>query len=202
MDPRTLGRIFDPFFTTKPLGSGTGLGLAIVYGLVRANQGWIDVESEPGRGTTFRIWLPATEAAETAELAPRAPARSAGHERILLAEDEPLVRRIARTALERAGYAVVEACDGLEAVACLREGGEPVDLAVLDLSMPRMGGLEALAELRRIAPGLPVILTSGHFNEDAPAPDAEFLPKPYRPDTLAQRVRAALDAARGGGAER
>jgi len=101
---------------------------------------------------------------------------------------------VARLALEREGYSVLEACDGLEAVACLRERGERVDLAVLDLSMPRMGGLEALAELRRLAPGLPVILTSGHFSDAAPSPDADFLPKPYRPDALAERVRAALDA--------
>jgi PAS domain S-box-containing protein len=195
MDARTLARIFDPFFTTKPLGSGTGLGLAIVYGLVRANQGWIEVESEPGRGSLFRVWLPAADSLEAPAAAPSEPVRRrAGSERILLAEDEPLVRRVARAALEREGYSVLEACDGLEAVACLRERGERVDLAVLDLSMPRMGGLEALAELRRLAPGLPVILTSGHFSDAAPSPDADFLPKPYRPDALAERVRAALDA--------
>jgi PAS domain S-box-containing protein len=201
MDARTLERIFDPFFTTKPLGAGTGLGLAIVYGLVRANQGWIEVESEPGRGSLFRVWLPAAEAQEAPAVADRAPARRSGSERILLAEDEPLVRRVARAALEREGYRVVEACDGLEAVERMRESAAPVDLAVLDLSMPRMGGLEALAELRRLAPELPVILTSGHFSDAAPSPDADFLPKPYRPDSLTERVRALLDArsARAGG---
>ena len=194
MDARTLERIFDPFFTTKPLGAGTGLGLAIVYGLVRANQGWIEVESEPGRGSLFRVWLPAAEAQEAPEAVASAPVRRSGSERILLAEDEPLVRRVARVALERLGYTVLEACDGLEAVARLREHAERVDLAVLDLSMPRMGGLEALAELRRLAPDLPVILTSGHFSDASPSPDADFLPKPYRPDALAERVRALLDA--------
>jgi CheY-like chemotaxis protein len=195
MDARTLARIFDPFFTTKPLGAGTGLGLAIVYGLVRANQGWIEVESEPGRGSLFRVWLPAAEAEEGPfEAAAGAAARRSGSERVLLAEDEPLVRRVARMALEREGYTVVEACDGQEAVECLRARGPRVDLAILDLSMPRMGGLEALVELRRLAPDLPVILTSGHFSDAAPSPDADFLPKPYRPDALAERVRALLDA--------
>jgi signal transduction histidine kinase len=191
MDARVLGRIFDPFFTTKPLGAGTGLGLAIVYGLVRANQGWIDVESEPGRGTTFRVWLPALDAPPPPPSdAPHGP--RAGTERILLAEDEDVVRRVARLALQREGYTVIEARDGAEAVERLR-AGERVDLAVLDLSMPRLGGLEALAELRALAPGLPAILTSGHFAEADATADVEFLPKPYRPETLAERVRAVLD---------
>ena len=194
MDARTLERIFDPFFTTKPLGAGTGLGLAIVYGLVRANQGWIEVESEPRRGSLFRVWLPAAEAPLPSEALPEALARRAGSERILLAEDEPPVRRVARLALEREGYTVLEAADGLEAVEWLRSATEPPDLAVLDLSMPRMGGLEALAELRALLPGLPVILTSGHSSDASPVPDVEFLPKPYRPGALAERVRAVLDA--------
>jgi PAS domain S-box-containing protein len=194
MDARTLERIFDPFFTTKPLGSGTGLGLAIVYGLVRANQGWIEVDSEPGRGSTFRVWLPAADAPAPAEALPRAPLLRAGSERILLAEDEAPVRRVARLALEREGYSVLEARDGLEAVEWLRSSAEPPDLAILDLSMPRMGGLEALAELRRLSPGLPVILTSGHSGDASPAEGVEFLPKPYRPGALAERVRAVLDA--------
>jgi two-component system cell cycle sensor histidine kinase/response regulator CckA len=101
---------------------------------------------------------------------------------------------VARLALEREGYTVLEACDGLEAVEWLRSVAEPPDLAVLDLSMPRMGGLEALAELRRLVPDLPVILTSGHFDGAAPDPGVECLPKPYRPGMLAERVRAALDA--------
>jgi PAS domain S-box-containing protein len=193
MDARTVERIFDPFFTTKPLGSGTGLGLAIVYGLVRANQGWIEVESEPGRGTAFHVWLPAADAAALPEAAPLKPARRAGTERILLAEDEPPVRRVARLALEREGYTVIEACDGLEAVEWLRSSGDPPHLAVLDISMPRMGGMEALAELRRLAPELPVILTSGHFSDASPDPDVECLPKPYRPSVLTERVRALLD---------
>jgi signal transduction histidine kinase len=197
MEAHTLERIFDPFFTTKPLGSGTGLGLAIVYGLVRANQGWIEVESEPGRGSAFHVWLPAAETSmtpEPAEPPPGTSPRRAGSERILLVEDEPPVRRVARLALEREGYTVIEACDGLEAVEWLRGVAEPPDLTVLDLSMPRMGGLEALAELRRLAPELPVILTSGHFNDASPDPDVECLPKPYRPGVLAERVRAVLDA--------
>lgn len=193
MEPRIVERIFDPFFTTKPVGAGTGLGLAIVYGLVRANQGWIEVESELGRGSSFRVWLPATDAADLPERSD-APAPSAGSERILLAEDEPQVRRVARLALEREGYTVIEACDGLEAVEWMSSTAEPPQLAVLDISMPRMGGLEALAELRRIAPDLPVLLTSGHFNEETRDLEVECLPKPYRPALLAERVRALLDA--------
>jgi PAS domain S-box-containing protein len=194
MEARTVERIFDPFFTTKPLGTGTGLGLAIVYGLVRANQGWIEVESELGSGSTFRVFLPAADAGVLPEASPQTPVRRAGNERILLAEDEPPVRRVARLALQREGYTVIEACDGLEAVEWLRSGAEPPDLAVLDISMPRMGGLEALAEIRRLLPDLPVLLTSGHFNDAAPSPDVECLPKPYRPALLAERVRAVLDA--------
>lgn len=198
LDAWVRERIFDPFFSTKPLGSGTGLGLAVAYGVVRSHGGWIEVESEPGRGTTFRVLLPSagTEASASDAPEPVPPDEGRG-ETVLFADDEPLVRRLGRTALERAGYVVVEASDGEEAVERFREhGAGGVDLLVLDLSMPRKGGEEALQAIRALAPGVPALLASGHFDPERPdlGENVEELAKPYRPATLLARVREALDA--------
>jgi CheY-like chemotaxis protein len=197
MDEWTRARVFDPFFTTKPVGTGTGLGLAVVYGLVRSHAGWIGAEPEPEGGTTFRLLLP---------VASRLPAPAPDHEEtepsgrgevVLVAEDEPAVRRVACAALRRAGYSVVEAKDGAEALELVRTRGAEIRVAVLDLSMPRLDGLTALADMRRSHPGLRALLVSGRFPSEltSPPPGVELLAKPFEPRTLAARVRMLLDRA-------
>jgi signal transduction histidine kinase/ActR/RegA family two-component response regulator len=195
MDADTLERLFDPFFTTKPAGQGTGLGLAIVDRIVASHGAAIEVASELGRGTEFRLlWPVATEVPRAAES--RADASAAGPECVLLAEDEPAVRRLARSSLERRGYRVLEACDGDEAIALFEKHRDEIDLLVLDLAMPRRSGLEALAAIRESVPEIGAVLTSGHGGLDDPTAlpaHTVALPKPYRPDDLATAIRTALD---------
>jgi signal transduction histidine kinase/CheY-like chemotaxis protein len=205
MDAATAARIFEPFFTTKGVGMGNGLGLATVHGIVAQSGGTVAVESAPGRGTTFTIRLPAVSApvatSQRAKLGEiitpsrsfpqleRSVDRNAGV--VLLVEDEPTVRISTRRILERAGYQVVEAADGLDALKRFAsresgaegEGGPPVQILVTDLMMPNLGGAELAARLRMTRPDLPVILLSGYSEdavlaEGAPLPGAVFIGKP------------------------
>ncbi|MCG8590928.1 MAG: ATP-binding protein [Proteobacteria bacterium] len=195
MEPKDLQRIFEPFFTTKEVGGGTGLGLAIAYGLVSAHQGRIDVDSEPGRGTTFRVLLPATTARgdESPDAVPPCPR---GHECILVADDEPALRRLARRALESAGYRVLEARDGEAALRRFKDHSDEIAAVILDVTMPGRSGLGVLRELKAARPQLPALLVSGHpdaESEAAAIPAVRFLPKPYDALTLCSTVRALLD---------
>jgi PAS domain S-box-containing protein len=200
-----LPRIFEPFFTTKEVGKGTGLGLATVFGIVQQHHGWIDVDSEVGRGTTFRVYLPAVAAVGAgAATASRAAAVRGGDETILLVEDEDAVRAITRNALERYGYRVIEATSGSTALARWDAAPEPpaIDLLITDLIMPGgVSGAQLAEQLRARAPGLKVIYISGSsrelinrmLQED---PDHTLLPKPFATADLAATVRRVLD---GGG---
>ena len=200
MSREVQDRIFEPFFTTKAAGKGTGLGLSIVYGIVRQHEGAVRVRSAPGAGSTFTILLPAAVglvdgAQAAAEPIARAPG---GSETILVAEDEPLVRKVIRTALERAGYAVLEAEDGEVAVEVFRRHHERVKLCVLDVVMPRLNGREALAAIQAIAPGARAIFASGYAADVLTAKGideggAVLVQKPIAPVELLRVVRAALD---------
>jgi signal transduction histidine kinase/ActR/RegA family two-component response regulator len=198
MPPEVVARAFDPFFTTKPAGKGTGLGLAIVDGIVRQHGGGVAVESAPGQGTTVTVLLPAGErpAEASAPAAPIAP--HGGVEKILLAEDEPLVRTVLRRALERAGYAVVEAVDGVDAVRKFEEHRDDVALCILDVMMPRKNGRDAAEEIVALRPGVPVLLASGYAADvlaerGLEGAAAELIAKPIAPAELLRKVRDLLD---------
>jgi C4-dicarboxylate-specific signal transduction histidine kinase len=198
MDAKVQARIFEPFFTTKGQGRGTGLGLATVYGIVKQSEGYILVESEPGRGTTFRIFLPAVmqEEAQTKRAAQQ-PAASTprGSETILLAEDEEPVRMMVQEFLESHGYVVLHAADGLEAWGICEQYPERIHLLITDVVMPRMGGRELAERVTRLHPKLPVLYMSG-YTDDAIVRHGEghqFLTKPFTLQSLAQKVREALE---------
>lgn len=197
MDAATCERIFDPFFTTKPHGQGTGLGLAIVYGIVRQFRGQISVDSQPGRGTRFKIFLPATKehsdepATESAGQDP-----TQGSETILLVEDEQAIRDLACRSLRHYGYRVVGAVDGLDAKHKIETGGE-FDLVISDVLMPGMTGTALLKWLRKARPDLPILLMTGHADggpdQAMDQLDVPCLKKPFLPAALAAQVRQLLD---------
>jgi PAS domain S-box-containing protein len=199
MDQTTQSRIFEPFFTTKERGNGTGLGLSTVYGIVKQSGGYIWVQSEPGRGTTLRIYLPrVARPAKRVEPSPSLPEPARGGETVLVVEDEPLVRAVARRVLSKQGYRVLEAANGVEALRICAESLPSIDLVVTDLVMPEMGGRELAAELQSRAAGVRILLMSG-YTEDAALrpsvlqPGEAFLAKPFTPDEFARKVREVLD---------
>jgi CheY-like chemotaxis protein len=200
MSKETLGRIFEPFFTTKEVGKGTGLGLATVYGIVKQHQGWVEVNSEPGVGTTFRVYLPATNksAEAAAEKALSNSAIKGGDETILLVEDEPVLRELARVILKDYKYRVLEAATGVEALKVWDQHNGRIDLLLTDMVMPEgMTGRELAEELKIRKPDLKVIYTSGYSSDvmggDMGLRDTMFLQKPYPPPMLAKTVRECLD---------
>jgi two-component system, cell cycle sensor histidine kinase and response regulator CckA len=192
MDPETRGRIFEPFFTTKERGQGTGLGLAIVYGIVRQSGGAIEVDTAPGAGATFNIYLPVCDATAAEPAPPVAAQRPKGGAAkcVLVVEDEESVRRFTARVLAGEGYTVVEASDGLEALD--RWKSEPkVDVLVTDVVMPRMGGRALVERLRSERPDLPVVLMSGYAEDPIGLPSAAptlFLEKPFGADAMATAV--------------
>jgi CheY-like chemotaxis protein len=199
MDQVTLQRIFEPFFTTKPVGKGTGLGLATVYGIVKQHQGWIEVESQVGRGTTFMFYIPfvGTEAQEVEK--PHKMAPRGGTETILLVEDEQPVRELVARVLQKYGYQVVTASTAVEAIEVWQHRTGEIHLLLTDLIMPgNMNGRELAEKLNADAPALKVIFTSGYSADIVGRdfklePDLNFLQKPYHPQVLAQTVRRCLD---------
>ena len=199
MDEETRSRIFEPFFTTKEKGKGTGLGLSTVYGIVNQSGGHVWAESVPGKGTTFRICLPRVE--EPVEEPDRGkPATTPGRgETVLLAEDEPAVRNIARTILRDNGYAVLEAANGVQALEVARSHAGKISLLLTDMVMPGMGGLELAGKLASLRRETRILFMSGypekaiHLDKSLP-PGASFLMKPFNAETLAKKVRDALDS--------
>ncbi|MFA6282956.1 MAG: GAF domain-containing protein [Desulfurivibrionaceae bacterium] len=200
MDEETRNRIFEPFFTTKDVGKGTGLGLAVVYGIIKQHEGYINVYSEPGKGATFRLYLPliVSEAQKEETIAKEEAAPVSGTETILVAEDDESLRILARKALTRFGYTVIEAVDGEEAVRKFEENQTAIQLLLFDIIMPKKNGQEAYEAISRIRPGIKTIFMSGYapdmLREKATMGDTiPLLAKPLSPTKLLQKVREILD---------
>ena len=201
MSPEVVARIFEPFFTTKEKGRGTGLGLAMVYGIVKQHNGCIGVRSVQGKGTTFDIYLPHVDEAAV-EAGPEVEQRSSstrGSETVLLVEDEADVRELAREILEMAGYTVLEAPTGADALRLCVQHRDEICLLLTDVVMPQMSGPDLARQVEEIRPGTKVVYMSG-YTDDALGhhgvldPGIVLLPKPFTPDGLLRGLRQALDA--------
>ena len=201
MDAATTERVFEPFFTTKEVGKGTGLGLATVYGVVKQHGGFIHLYSELGKGTTFRIYLPATSGApeprepKTDERTPK------GTETILLAEDNEGLREAAHEMLQRLGYRVILASNGAEAIELFKANSRQIDLVILDIVMPHLSGPAAYSQMAAIQPDLRAVFATGYTAETASLNSTlekgvPILQKPYSMKNLGQIVRGTLDRAR------
>jgi PAS domain S-box-containing protein len=194
MTSEVKARIFEPFFTTKQLGRGTGLGLSTVLGIAERAGGRIDVQSEPNRGATFRVYLPKIKAAPAEHVQPSASAPGGGTETILLAEDESGIRAMTRAYLEALGYRVIEAVDGAEAIRRSMEYAGPIHLVLTDLLMPGMRGDSAVRAIRSHRPEIKAIFMSGYTDQNVTADPAAILNKPFEFPELGRRLRSILDA--------
>jgi two-component system cell cycle sensor histidine kinase/response regulator CckA len=199
MTPDILNHLFEPFFTTKEAGKGTGLGLPTVYGIVKQNGGHIDVDSTPGVGTTFRIYLPRAADSSTPSDRDKPAARPLrGSATVLVAEDEELVRNLIRMVLQWNGYTVLESRHGQEALAIFKQHAGPIDLLITDVVMPHMNGRELAEQLLQLKPDLKVLYISGYTGGalgrlDVLEEGSDFLQKPFTPDLLAQKIGDMLD---------
>jgi PAS domain S-box-containing protein len=205
MTDAVVRRLFEPFFTTKGVGRGTGLGLPMVHGIMQQHKGWVAVQTAPGKGSRFELYLPAAGAGAVAGPAPPRLAASidtptptdgpAGT--ILLVDDEEMIRQLARVVLEGAGYMVLEAEDGAEAVDVFRREAGRIDLVILDLTMPRLSGRDAFRQILEIDPAARVLFSSGYSADDLSGADGArgLLSKPYRPPDLLAAVRKAVAGA-------
>jgi CheY-like chemotaxis protein len=202
MDERTRKKIFEPFFTTKGPGKGTGLGLPIAYSIVKQHDGFIDVSSEPGKGTTFRIHLPlvGTVGGESSAPRPAPPARG-GKETILLVEDEEIVRNLTKTVLEDNGYRGIDAVDGQDGIEKFSLHGTEIDLLILDVIIPRKSGKEVYQAVKAIRPDMDILSISGYPAEMIDRKGilddkAQLILKPVSPSELLRKIRVILDRKR------
>jgi CheY-like chemotaxis protein len=200
MDEETVSRIFDPFFTTKEIGKGTGLGLATTYGIIKQNNGFIWAYSEPGKGTTFKIYLPKAQRDKRAERKKKNDsAVLAGGETILVVEDDEELRRLCRKTFQKHGYRILEATNGEEALSIGKKHTEPIQLMLTDVVMPKMSGRQLAELIQQLRPDMKVLYMSG-YAEDSIAHHGmlesglAFLEKPFSPDGLLRKVREVLDS--------
>jgi CheY-like chemotaxis protein len=200
MDAETRRRAFEPFFTTKDVGSGTGLGLATVYGIVQQMDGLVEIDSEPGRGAAFRIYLPQATAKSQATVLPEPSSQLLGCETVLLVEDDPALRPYLVQVLECNGYKVLAAEDSETALSLTDAFSEPIDLVISDVTMPGRSGPELVAELLLSRPGLPALYISGHTDGVLTrlvenVGEHRLLQKPFSSTDLLARIRQILAAA-------
>ena len=195
MDQETQERVFEPFFTTKEAGIGTGLGLATAYAIVHHYHGWLEVQSQPGVGTTFAVYLPATEKTAEVKEEEKDEEIRGGTETILIIDDEEAIRNILAAMLEGQGYTVVLGADGRDGLEVFRREQDRIDLVLLDMIMPRMSGEEVLAEMVALDPEVKVVVSTGISAEELQTEAAKaILSKPYRAVRVLQTVRQVLDA--------
>jgi two-component system cell cycle sensor histidine kinase/response regulator CckA len=209
MSPEVLGRLFEPYFTTKEFGKGAGLGLSIANHVVVESGGWMEVESEPGSGSRFHVYLPRAAAQAPSPAAPAAPAAAVGaalegYETVLLVDDEHSVREVVQAMLTFRGYQVVEAADGTEALERFRSASATINLVLLDIQMPRMNGWDTMEKIHELSPRMPVLLLSGGDSDppgdgSALSRAAGVLKKQFASPDLLRAVRRALDQARSAG---
>ncbi len=201
IDETTKARIFEPFFTTKEKGKGTGLGLAMVYGVVKSHQGFIDVESEPHKGTTFHLYFPIPTPGSSPQVVEQSAAQetTGGNETILLAEDEPALFELVKALLEERGYTVLGARDGVEAVEQFKKHAAEIDLVLIDLGLPKLSGWEAFQKMQEVRPNLAGVVATGYVDPDQRSEMLtrgvrEFVDKPYSPQQLLRKIRDVLDS--------
>jgi CheY-like chemotaxis protein len=205
MDKATLSKIFEPFFTTKSVGKGTGLGLATVYGIVKQNAGFINVYSEPGHGSIFKIYLPRHSMLESSGQKENGGYQNlGGHETILVVEDEDSNLKITKLILERYGYRVLAAATPDEALLKAGEHGEEIQLLLTDLIMPEMNGRELAEKIASLYPGISCLYMSGYTGDvivhhGVLDEGIHFLQKPFSKEALAGKVREVLDSKKGNG---
>jgi PAS domain S-box-containing protein len=198
MTPEVQARLFEPFFTTRKAGRAAGLGLATAFGVIKGHKGWISVESAPGRGAAFHVFLPAAAAPPAPAREPSAAPARGRSEGVLVVDDEEMVRALAALVLERRGFRALTAAGGEEALALYRARRTEIDLVLLDYSMPGMNGLEVLEALKALDPEVCVVFSSGYAQDGDAAPllaagGRAFVPKPYQPDELVRALRDVLD---------
>jgi CheY-like chemotaxis protein len=191
-------RVFEPFFTTKPAGKGTGLGLAVAYGIVKNHRGFIDVESEPGKGSAFHVYIQASTAAPSAGSISDERPITGGTETILVVEDEKALRDLLAELLEGSGYRVLKAADGIEGLAVYREYRKEIGVVLTDMGLPRMSGQDLFARIRELDPAAPIVLASGYLEPGlrshlSSAGAKAFIQKPYQARDILRIIREVLD---------